>query len=183
MIAKKPKQLVIDLSGVPYIDSAGLGAVIEAKQKVEAYGGEFALAGLQNTVHSIFEMLRLDQVFSIFPDVNAALAAARNKNLQNSHAIRLNFEEFQNQSRLYVIGALESEELEEFERARKELGQKAEGFITECYGLHEAFALSLLPAKATAAIKDRLMSMVREPKPGIHTQNAAAVPLMITATN
>lgn len=31
----------------------------------------------------------------------------------------MNFEQFQNQSRLYVIGALEEEELEEFERARK----------------------------------------------------------------
>ncbi len=74
----------------------------------------------------------------------------------------MNFEEFQNRSRLYVIGALEPDELEDFEQARKELGQKAEDFISECYALHEAFALSLKPAKSSAAIKDRLMSMVRE---------------------
>jgi hypothetical protein len=73
----------------------------------------------------------------------------------------MNFNEFQNQSRLYVIGALESEELEEFEKARKKFGKKAEEFITKCYALHEAFALSLRPAKASTAIKDRLMSMVR----------------------
>ncbi|PYL25583.1 MAG: hypothetical protein DMF37_04535 [Verrucomicrobia bacterium] len=76
----------------------------------------------------------------------------------------MNFEEFQNQSRLYVIGALEPEELEEFERARRKFGKKAEDFITECYGLHEAFALSLRPARASAAIKERLMSMVRARK-------------------
>ena len=76
----------------------------------------------------------------------------------------MNFEEFQNQSRLYVIGALEPEELEEFERARKKFGKKAEKCITECYGLHEASALSLRPAKASAAIKERLMSMVRARK-------------------
>ena len=76
----------------------------------------------------------------------------------------MNFEGFQNQSRLYVIGALEPEELEEFERARRKFGKKAEDFITECYGLHEAFALSLRPAKASAAIKERLMSMVRARK-------------------
>jgi hypothetical protein len=74
----------------------------------------------------------------------------------------MNFEEFQNRSRLYVIGALESDELEEFEEARKKLGQKAEDYIGECYALHEAFALSLQPAKSSSAIKDRLMSMVRE---------------------
>jgi hypothetical protein len=76
----------------------------------------------------------------------------------------MSFDEFQNQSRLYVIGALEPEELEEFERARQKFGKKAEEFITECYGLHEAFALSLKPAKASAAIKERLMSMVRARK-------------------
>ena len=76
----------------------------------------------------------------------------------------MNFEEFQKRARLYVIGALEAEEMEAFESARKRFGQKAEQFITECYSLHEAFALSLRPAKASAAIKERLMSMVRERK-------------------
>jgi hypothetical protein len=73
----------------------------------------------------------------------------------------MNFSEFQNQARLYVIGALEAEELEEFEDARKKFGKKGEEFITKCYGLHEAFALSLRPAKASAAIKERLMAMVK----------------------
>jgi hypothetical protein len=76
----------------------------------------------------------------------------------------VNFKEFQKQSRLYVIGALEAEELEEFENARKKFGKKAEDYIGECYGLHEAFALSLRPAKSSATIKERLMSMVRARK-------------------
>jgi anti-sigma B factor antagonist len=76
MIGKKPKQLVVDLSRVTYIDSAGLATFIEGMQKVEAYGGKFALASLQETVRSIFEISRLDQVFQIFPDVDTALAAA-----------------------------------------------------------------------------------------------------------
>jgi hypothetical protein len=74
----------------------------------------------------------------------------------------MSFEEFQNRSRLYVLGALEAEELEQFEEARKTFGQKGEDFIGECYALHEAFALSLKPAKASSAIKDKLMRMVRE---------------------
>lgn len=76
MIDDKPKQLVVDLARVSYIDSAGLAALIEAMQKVEAYGGKFALADLQETVRSIFEIARLDQVFQIFSNVDAALAAA-----------------------------------------------------------------------------------------------------------
>ena len=74
MIEKKPQRLVVDLSSVSYIDSAGLAALIGAMQKVEGYGGKFLLAGLQETVRSIFEISRLDQVFQIFPDTDAALA-------------------------------------------------------------------------------------------------------------
>ena len=76
----------------------------------------------------------------------------------------MNFEQFQNQSRLYVIGALEPEELDEFEKARKKFAKKAEDFISKCYALHEAFALSLRPAKSSDAIKDRLMAMVKAKK-------------------
>jgi anti-sigma B factor antagonist len=75
MIEKKPDRMVIDLSEVTYIDSAGLAALIQAMQKVEAYGGNFLLAGLQETVRSIFEISRLDQVFQVFPDVDTALAS------------------------------------------------------------------------------------------------------------
>jgi hypothetical protein len=91
-------------------------------------------------------------------------------------------EEFQSKSRLYVLGALDPEELEEFERERKKSGKRAEDFITQCYVLHETFALSLRPEKAFASIKERLTSMVRERKQVTHARNAADVPLMTAAT-
>src|ERR1700720_1165822 len=75
MIAKKPKQLVVDLSRVTYLDSSGLAVLIENMQKVQEYGGKFALAGVQESVQHILEIARLDQVFQIFPDVDSALAA------------------------------------------------------------------------------------------------------------
>jgi len=76
----------------------------------------------------------------------------------------MSFKEFQNRARLYVIGALDDDESHEFEDARAKFGQKAEDFITECYRLHEAFALSLRPAKSSDVLKERLMKMVRERK-------------------
>jgi len=75
MVQQRPKQLVIDLSRVSYIDSSGLAVLIEGMQNVVGYGGRFALAGLQDAVRPIFEIARLDQVFRIFDDVDAALAA------------------------------------------------------------------------------------------------------------
>jgi hypothetical protein len=88
----------------------------------------------------------------------------------------MNFEEFQNQSRLYVIGALEPEELEEFERERKKCGKKAEDFVTQCKALHESFALSLRWANVSA-IKERLMSVVRERKQVTYARNSADIAL------
>ena len=89
----------------------------------------------------------------------------------------MNFEEFQKQSRLYVIGALEPEELEEFEKERKKSGKKAEDFVTQCYALHEALALSLRSAKASAAIKEQLMSMMRKRKQVTCARSAANIAL------
>jgi hypothetical protein len=91
----------------------------------------------------------------------------------------MNFEEFQNQSRLYVIGALEPEELEEFEKEREKSGKKGEDFVTQCYALHEAFALSLRSVKASTAIKERLMSRVRERKQVKYDRNAADIALTV----
>lgn len=76
IVNTKPKQVVVDLTKVSYIDSSGLAVLIEGMQNVAAYGGKFALAGLQESVRPIFEIARLDQVFQIYSDVDAALAAA-----------------------------------------------------------------------------------------------------------
>src|SRR5262245_12701393 len=61
MIKKKPDWIVIYLSRATYIDSAGMASLILAMQEVEAYGGQFFLSGLQETIRSIFETSRLDR--------------------------------------------------------------------------------------------------------------------------
>lgn len=76
MIDTKPKRLVVDLSGVPYVDSSGLAVLIGAMQSLEHDGGVFMLAGAQEAVRTILESARLDQYFLLFPTVEEALAAA-----------------------------------------------------------------------------------------------------------
>lgn len=73
LIAHKLPRIVVDLSGVSYIDSSGLALFIEALQRIQAYGGQLALCGLAASVRTIFEIARLDQIFRIFPDKSAAL--------------------------------------------------------------------------------------------------------------
>jgi anti-sigma B factor antagonist len=73
-VADQAPQVVLDLSGLTYIDSSGLALFIEQLQRVQSYGGKFALFGLTDSVRRILEVARLDQVFSIHPDQASALA-------------------------------------------------------------------------------------------------------------
>ena len=74
IINKQPPQVVVDLSGVTFIDSSGLAVLIRAMQGVQEYGGHFTLSGMNEQVRPIFEMARLDQFFLIDPQDDALLA-------------------------------------------------------------------------------------------------------------
>ena len=66
MLESKPPRVFIDLTGVKYIDSSGLAVLIEAMQRISAYGGRLALYGIHENVQAILHISRLDQVFRIF---------------------------------------------------------------------------------------------------------------------
>ena len=69
----KPTKLVIDLTSVPYMDSSGVATLVEAMQAARKSGSRLVLCGLQDRVRSIFEIARLDTVFTIVPNAEAAL--------------------------------------------------------------------------------------------------------------
>ena len=75
MIAKRPEHVVVDFSGVTFIDSSGLAVLINAMQDVKKYGGKLTLSGINTNVRSIFEMAQLDQFFLIDPRDEEMLAA------------------------------------------------------------------------------------------------------------
>src|ERR1700742_3134572 len=70
---QKTPRLLLAFSGVNYIDSSGLATLIEYFQAVQGYGGKMALACLSPRVKNVFEIVRLEQIFSIHPDVPSAL--------------------------------------------------------------------------------------------------------------
>jgi len=72
LLEENPPRVFVDLSLVTYIDSSGLAVLIEAMQRVNAYGGKLALFGIHDAVQNIMQIARLDQVFRIFPDKAAA---------------------------------------------------------------------------------------------------------------
>ena len=72
----------------------------------------------------------------------------------------MNSEDFENKARLYVLGALDDDELTRFEEDRHQLGPAAERVIQECERLNSIFALSLKPTPPKATTKQKLLDMV-----------------------
>jgi anti-sigma B factor antagonist len=66
--------VVLDLAGVDYIDSIGLGVIVAVAKRVRAHGGRFRLARVDDRVWSVFELVSLDRVFERHDDLAAACA-------------------------------------------------------------------------------------------------------------
>ena len=75
LIDKGQLKLVMDLGGVGYIDSSGLGTLVAAMKQARAAGGNLKLCALQDDVRSIFEMTRLIKVMSVHATRQEAVAS------------------------------------------------------------------------------------------------------------
>lgn len=64
--------LLLDMSEVSYIDSSGLAALIEYGRDTPAIGGKMALFGLTPRVKTVFELVRLNELFPIADDATQA---------------------------------------------------------------------------------------------------------------
>ena len=69
--------VVIDMTGVDFIDSTGLSVLLNALRRVTRQQGTLALAVNNPTVLRLFEITRLDSTFDILPDRDAAVARVR----------------------------------------------------------------------------------------------------------
>ena len=67
--------LVLDMSGVNYISSVGLRALMIVAKQCSASNGKLALANLSAVVLEIFEISRFNLIIDVHNDVAAALAA------------------------------------------------------------------------------------------------------------
>lgn len=70
---RRPQRLVVDLTDVSYMDSSGVATLVEAMQLARRGKYSLVLCCLQDRVKSIFEIARLDTVFQIAPDLDAAM--------------------------------------------------------------------------------------------------------------
>lgn len=74
-ISSSRPRMVIDMSMLGFVDSAGLGVLVAALKTSRAAGGDVRLCGVTPTVRSILDMTRLSQKFGIYDSVEDALAS------------------------------------------------------------------------------------------------------------
>lgn len=67
-----PSRLIVNLNKTPYMDSSGVATLVEAMQKAMRSKTKLVLCGMEEKVRSIFEIARLDAVFTIVDDTHAA---------------------------------------------------------------------------------------------------------------
>lgn len=68
-------KLLVNLSGVNFIDSSGLASLVQAMKHCREAGGDLYLSDLRQPVRIIFELTRLDRAFEIFGAEDEALRA------------------------------------------------------------------------------------------------------------
>jgi anti-sigma B factor antagonist len=68
------RQVVVDLSGVDFLDSSGLGVLVGALKRLRTAGGDLGLVCTSEKLLKIFRITALDRVFALHETVDAATA-------------------------------------------------------------------------------------------------------------
>ncbi len=71
------KSVIVDIGGVPYMDSAGLGAVISIFASCQRTQRGFAIIGLSERIRTLFEVTHCDGLLPCFPDLDSADASMK----------------------------------------------------------------------------------------------------------
>ena len=75
LCAEKPKRLVLDLSAVEYLDSSGIGSLVEIYRRIMKDDGRLILLSPSERVTGVLEITKLDQFFTIVGTEQEALSA------------------------------------------------------------------------------------------------------------
>jgi anti-sigma B factor antagonist len=73
LVAEKRNDIVLNLDGLEYLDSSGIGELVRNYLTVIKSGGTMKVVGLSSKVEEILKITQLYKVFPEFPDEEAAL--------------------------------------------------------------------------------------------------------------
>jgi len=74
LIESGEKRVVLDVTSITFLDSAGIGTLVACFSKLKKAGGDMRLAGAAGKVESVLKMTQVDKVVRFFPTVETAAA-------------------------------------------------------------------------------------------------------------
>ena len=77
---KESPKVVVNLTGIRYIDSSGIAALIEALNESQRLKRQFVLFGMNQRVHEVFKLTHVIQIFQIVDTEEQALGAGNSHN-------------------------------------------------------------------------------------------------------
>jgi len=80
-------ELIIDMSGVPSMDSAGLGVMIVAYVRIKKASRKLSFAGMNEHVKAVIDTSRLSQILQIYATVRDAETALSKDQLSDGSAV------------------------------------------------------------------------------------------------
>jgi len=69
------KKVLLNFSNVEFLSSAVLGKLVSLNRKLQAVRGKLILCGISNEIREVFEITKLDKLFTIHKEEQAALQA------------------------------------------------------------------------------------------------------------
>ena len=74
LVAQGSNKIVVDLDGVDFLDSTGLGVLVGALKRVRSNDGDLYLVCTQSRIRKVFEVTGLTKVFALYDSVDEAVA-------------------------------------------------------------------------------------------------------------
>ena len=76
-VARSLRKIVVDCSNVDYLHTPGIGTLVGLHVRLRKSGGHVAVCSVRERIMELFQVVRLDQLLDIQPDVESACAALR----------------------------------------------------------------------------------------------------------
>ena len=74
LVSEGKQKIVVDLEGVDFLDSTGLGVLVGGLKRARSHEGDLSLVCTQHRILKVFEITGLTKVFDIHDSVDAATA-------------------------------------------------------------------------------------------------------------
>ena len=71
LLQNDAKNIAADMRGVEYVSSSGIGMLVSVLKRCHQSSVNFSICGLTEDIHELFTLTRLDQVFTIAPDIES----------------------------------------------------------------------------------------------------------------